>query len=137
MDRFLTRSWFMVANWPKINPKLVPKEVNFIPDWFQNGCLARPDAPTLTEALTANSWPRFWTPFGVPFGRPLEAKSAFKFNLEAIRKEYAFCTPKSTPLEANLGFIFKLLEKRFDRNNITLTKQHATSKSFKTPQFLQ
>ena len=115
----------MLATWPKIGQKLVPKEVKVVPNWVQNRCLAGPDAPTRTEAPTANSRPRFWTLFGVPFGWPLEAKFAFKFNLEAIRKEYAFCTPKNTSSEAVLVFIFKLLEWRFDRHNIALTKQHA------------
>ena len=45
----------------------------------------------------------------------LEAKSAFKFNLEAIRKEYAFCTPKRTPLEANLGFMFEAFGKEISQ----------------------
>ena len=71
---FLDTSIF--AKWPKIDPKLVPKEVKVAPNWVQNRCLAGPDAPTRTEALTANSWPRFWTPFGVPFGASLEAKLA-------------------------------------------------------------
>ena len=67
---------FVVANWLQIKTKLVLKQVNFAPNWLQDRGLARPDAPTLTEALTANSWPRFWTPFGVPFGCPLEPKFA-------------------------------------------------------------
>ena len=105
---------FLVANLSKVNAKFIPKQVNFAPNWLQDHGLARPDAPSLAEALTANSWPRFWTPFGVPFGCPLKAKSAFKFNLEAIRKECTLCTPKSTALEANLGF------KTLDRDLIEL-----------------
>ena len=62
----------------------------------------------------------------------METKFALKLNLETIRKECTFCTPKNTALEANLGFIFKPLEKRFDRNDITLTKQNAKYISFNT-----
>ena len=65
---------FLLAKWPKIDLKLGAKEFKFAANWFQNRCLVGPDAPALTEALTANSWPRFWTPFGGPFGWPLEAK---------------------------------------------------------------
>ena len=99
----------VVANWLKIKTKVVLKQVNFAPNWLQDRRLARPDAPTLTEALTASSWPRFWTPFGVSFGCPLESKLASKLNLETIHKEYTFCISKNTPLEANLGIIFKHL----------------------------
>ena len=68
-----------MANWLKIIEELILNQGNFGPNWLQDRGLAHADAPTLTEALTANSWPRFWTPFGISFECP---------NLEALYKEY-------------------------------------------------
>ena len=36
---------FIVANWSKINPKLVAKGVKVVLNWLQNRCLASPEAP--------------------------------------------------------------------------------------------
>ena len=47
---------------------LVSKQIKIAPNRLQNRFWERPDAPTRTEALTGNSWPRFWAPFRVPRG---------------------------------------------------------------------
>ena len=80
----------MLATWPKIGQKLVPKEVKVVPNWVQNRCLAGPDAPTRTEAPTANSRPRFWTLFGVPFGFKIELGSDTHRMYVLYAKTYTF-----------------------------------------------
>ena len=85
---------FLVPNWPKIDSRLVTKELIFASNWLQNRCLVGPNAPALIEALTANSGPRFWTPFGVPFGghwRPNSLQNLvwmrYAKNVRFVRRE--------------------------------------------------
>ena len=101
---------FIVANWPKITPKLVAKRVKVVPNWLQNRCLASPGVPRSIWGSHSPFACQLWPAFRVPFGCPWETKFASNFNLETIRKECAPWTPKNTLSEAILGLIFNLLQ---------------------------
>ena len=115
MDRVLMRSWMRIG--PQSIQNYVRKKLNslqigskIVAWWVQTP----PLSPKLSQKIR-----------GRGFRPHLETKFDLTLNLETIRKECTFCTPKTILLEPNFDLIFKVLEKRIDRNNITSTNHNA------------